>query len=130
MSSGYEHYQLFGRSEGRTGGFGTAAPAVVTTPSPAPSPATPSPAPEQTPPPWWATNPPTSDPDPAPATTVTPAVVAPATTPTTPAPDPEKAAETAIQRRTRSRIGTVVTSWRGVLNPDTAVPGRKRLLGE
>ncbi|WP_448190076.1 hypothetical protein [Azospirillum sp. sgz301742] len=57
-------------------------------------------------------------------------MAAPAATPATPAADPEKAAEAAIQRRPRSRIGTVATSWRGVLNPDAAVPGRKRLLGE
>ncbi|PWC56031.1 hypothetical protein [Azospirillum sp. TSO22-1] len=78
------------------------------------------------------TNPP---PPPAPAPVVEPPAATPTPTPTpTPAePDPaavEKAAEAAIQRRPRSRSGTVATSWRGVLNPDAVVPGRKRLLGE
>jgi hypothetical protein len=47
--------------------------------------------------------------------------------------DPTVAAEQALARRDRSVSGTVLTSWRGVLQPTatgTAAPVRKRLLGE
>jgi hypothetical protein len=47
--------------------------------------------------------------------------------------DPTVAAEQALARRDRSISGTVLTSWRGVLQPTasgSASPARKRLLGE
>ena len=60
-----------------------------------------------------------------PAETATPAVK--------PETDPTVAAEQALARRDRSVSGTVLTSWRGVLQPTatgSAAPVRKRLLGE
>jgi hypothetical protein len=77
-------------------------------------------------------------PDPAPVTT--PKVVdTPTTTPTPATPvvkpetDPIVAAEQALAKRDRSVSGTVLTSWRGVLQPTatgSSAPARKRLLGE
>lgn len=87
----------------------------------------PSPRYEETPPP--PTPAPTSAPAPAPAP---PPVVAVSRVPTpTPSePSPEQAAEPAYTRRDRGLVGTVATSWRGVLLPGAAAPPRKRLLGE
>src|SRR3954469_18952551 len=81
---------------------------------------------------------PAPDPDPVPVVDSTPKVVDTTTTPTTtpvvkPETDPTVAAEQALARRDRSVSGTVLTSWRGVLQPTatgSAVPARKRLLGE
>ncbi|UEM19971.1 hypothetical protein JL100_023275 [Skermanella mucosa] len=89
-----------------------------------------------------------SKPDPVPAKPIEepaakPAVVEAVTpAPTTPAPttstatqeraDALAAAEKALARRDRSLTGTVLTSWRGVLQQagTGAAPARKRLLGE
>jgi hypothetical protein len=82
-------------------------------------------------------------PDPVPPPVTPPKVVDTATTPT-PAPtpttpvvkpetDPIVAAEQALAKRDRSVSGTVLTSWRGVLQPTatgSSAPARKRLLGE
>jgi hypothetical protein len=61
----------------------------------------------------------------------------PAPTPTTPVVKPETdpivAAEQALAKRDRSVSGTVLTSWRGVLQPTatgSSAAARKRLLGE
>jgi len=63
----------------------------------------------------------------APTTTTTPT-----TTVATPETDPAQAAELSLARRERSINGTVLTSWRGVLQQtgSGALPARKRLLGE
>ncbi len=51
-----------------------------------------------------------------------------------PAPDPEIAAaaqrEQDVLNRRRGRIGTITTSFRGVLNDSAFTPTRKTLLGE
>jgi hypothetical protein len=85
----------------------------------------------------------TPDPAPVPPPVSPPKVVdtattpAPAPTPTTsvvkPETDPIVAAEQALAKRDRSVSGTVLTSWRGVLQPTatgSSAPARKRLLGE
>jgi hypothetical protein len=83
----------------------------------------------------------TPDPAPVPPPVTTPKVVdtatTPAPTPATPVVKPETdpivAAEQALAKRDRSVSGTVLTSWRGVLQPTatgSAGPARKRLLGE
>ena len=80
----------------------------------------------------------TPDPAPVPPPVTTPKVVdTPTTTPTTtvvkPETDPLVAAEQALAKRDRSVSGTVLTSWRGVLQPTatgSSAPARKRLLGE
>ena len=92
-------------------------------------------------------------PPPAPQPTAEPAPPMPAPAPVRPSPvidttpkaadatapavksetDPTVAAEQALARRERSVSGTVLTSWRGVLQPaasGSAAPVRKRLLGE
>jgi hypothetical protein len=73
-------------------------------------------------------------PEPPPVTTPAP-TPAPVTTPVpTPETDPSKAAELSLARRDRTINGTVLTSWRGVLQQTGsgtgALPARKRLLGE
>jgi hypothetical protein len=84
---------------------------------------------------------PTPAPDPAPVIDTTPKVIDTTTTATTTTPtpavksetDPTVAAEQALAKRDRSVSGTVLTSWRGVLQPTasgSAAPARKRLLGE
>jgi len=45
-------------------------------------------------------------------------------------PTPDAAAEAAQGQRARSRLGTIATSWRGVLDPGALMPVRKSLLGE
>jgi hypothetical protein len=80
----------------------------------------------------------TPDPAPVPPPVTPPKVVdtTPTTTPTPvvkPETDPIVAAEQALAKRDRSVSGTVLTSWRGVLQPTatgSASPARKRLLGE
>lgn len=69
--------------------------------------------------------------------TVTPAVVTPTVTsvePTTPVePTPEEIAKTRVEnilRRSRSALGTVYTSFRGILSGNDSTPQRKSLLGE
>ena len=94
-------------------------PAPVVAPKPAaePAPVTPAPAP--------VTPAPVIDTTPKVADTTTPAVKSET--------DPTVAAEQALARRERSVSGTVLTSWRGVLQPTatgSAAPARKRLLGE
>ena len=78
-------------------------------------------------------------PDPVPPPVTPPKVVdtATTTTPATPVVKPETdpivAAEQALAKRDRSVSGTVLTSWRGVLQPTatgSSAPARKRLLGE
>ncbi len=84
------------------------APAPAPTPAPAPAPSVPAPVAA-----------------PAPAT----ATAAAASTGSLPE-DPVAAAITVMQRRERGLSGTVQTSWRGLLTPDSALPKRKQLLGE
>ena len=78
-------------------------------------------------------------PDPVPPPVTPPKVVdtATTTTPATPVVKSETdsivAAEQALAKRDRSISGTVLTSWRGVLQPTatgSSAPARKRLLGE
>ena len=45
-------------------------------------------------------------------------------------PTPDAAAEAAQGQRARSRLGTIATSWRGVLDSGALMPVRKSLLGE
>ncbi|AWK87586.1 hypothetical protein [Azospirillum thermophilum] len=45
-------------------------------------------------------------------------------------PDPAAVAERALERRSRSTAGTVLTSWRGILDLNALSPRRKSLLGE
>ncbi len=51
-----------------------------------------------------------------------------------PAPDPEtetaKARVQSLLERNRSRLGTILTGFRGILSPSDAAPQRKTLLGE
>lgn len=81
----------------------------------------------------------TPDPAPVPPPITTPKVDDTAKIPTPPTPavkpetDPIVAAEQALAKRDRSISGTVLTSWRGVLQPTatgSSAPARKRLLGE
>lgn len=56
-----------------------------------------------------------------------------ATVPIVTTPDPEEIARTRVEnilRRSRSTMGTVLTSLRGVLNGTQSSPQRKNLLGE
>ena len=48
-------------------------------------------------------------------------------------PSPEEISKTRVEnilRRSRSALGTVFTSFRGVLSPNNSIPQRKSLLGE
>jgi hypothetical protein len=70
---------------------------------------------------------------PSPVIDTTPKVTGTTTPAVKPETDPTVAAEQALARRDRSVSGTVLTSWRGVLQPTatgSAAPVRKRLLGE
>jgi hypothetical protein len=127
------------------------APAVVTTTAPVVTPVTATPATTivtaptpvapvvETKPVVTDPVPVTPDPAPVPPPVTPPKVVDTATTstPTTPVVKPETdpivAAEQALAKRDRSVSGTVLTSWRGVLQPTatgSSAPARKRLLGE
>jgi hypothetical protein len=64
------------------------------------------------------------------ATPATPAAPAEQPTATTTTPDAAKTLELNLARRERGRTGTVLTSWRGVLEPGALAPVRKNLLGE
>jgi hypothetical protein len=94
---------------------------AVTTPAPTPTPVAPV----------------VVAPTPAPVIDTTPKVIDTTATTTTSVvkseTDPMVAAEQALAKRDRSISGTVLTSWRGVLQPTasgSAAPARKRLLGE
>lgn len=48
-------------------------------------------------------------------------------------PNPEEISKTRVEnilRRSRSTLGTVLTSFRGILSDNNALPQRKSLLGE
>ena len=69
--------------------------------------------------------------------TPTPAAAAPAPSTTTGTDEPEKTPEQVetekaenLLRRNRSRLGTVLTSFRGVLSQNDLTSSRKTLLGE
>jgi hypothetical protein len=117
------------------------APAVVTTTTPVvtATPATTTVTAPKPVAPVVETKPVVADPAPVPPPVTTPKVVdtATTTTPATPVVKPETdpivAAEQALAKRDRSISGTVLTSWRGVLQPTatgSSAPARKRLLGE
>ena len=113
----------------------TPTPATTTVTAPKPAPVAPA---VETKPVVADPVPATPDPTPVPPPVTTPKVVdTPTTTPTTtvvkPETDPLVAAEQALAKRDRSVSGTVLTSWRGVLQPTatgSSAPARKRLLGE
>ena len=69
----------------------------------------------------------------APVVVTTPAVVDTTITPTATEADPVEIAKTRAEnvlRRSRSALGTVMTSFRGVLSGNGTTPQRKSLLGE
>jgi hypothetical protein len=66
----------------------------------------------------------------SPAAMATPAAPAEQPTATATTPDAAKTLELNLARRERGRTGTVLTSWRGVLEPGALAPVRKNLLGE
>lgn len=96
--------------------------------APQPQVAPPPPPPEPPPPP---PPPPEPPPPPKPAPKPVPKPSPPVDAPDPGAADPADDATGLLNmRRERSRLGTIATSWRGVLLANGAQPTRKRLLGE
>src|SRR5687768_14499209 len=85
-------------------------------------------APEVTPPPAAPALP--AEPEPTATAAVTTTALTEQLAATSTVPDSVKALELTLARRERGRTGTVLTSWRGVLEPGALAPVRKNLLGE